>query len=289
MDFVGIWKVVAIALTGFFGVLGLLKEFKDKETNRVTKWGKLSLAGILISTSFGIVVQFKEQQDSAMSAAESAAQTLELLKNTSGTVDNIERLLTIIDGEKFYISFYVICSDDIWIDFCRAFYEQDQDGKSVSVWEKWPIEVGGTNPNFNLWVKFFREQETADKFAKESGPGARIHLIGDLDYGIRSVGGGQSSDMDVLHWEPGRVLEIFLDIESADQFIKNGNGSILSSSDLAGSSIILSTGLKSLNHMQLSNFTLRLASGFVIQVDGDQFTRIPDGDGREFLRYDIPM
>jgi hypothetical protein len=34
MDFVTAWKASLVVLTGGFGVLGLLKDFKDNETHR---------------------------------------------------------------------------------------------------------------------------------------------------------------------------------------------------------------------------------------------------------------
>jgi hypothetical protein len=63
MDFVAAWKATSIVLTGAFGILGLLKDFKDKNTGRVTVWGRISLAGILLSTSLGVVAQLKESTD----------------------------------------------------------------------------------------------------------------------------------------------------------------------------------------------------------------------------------
>lgn len=47
MDFVSVWKALSIVVTGAFGILGLLRDFKDKLTNKITSWGKVSLIGIL--------------------------------------------------------------------------------------------------------------------------------------------------------------------------------------------------------------------------------------------------
>jgi hypothetical protein len=49
----------SILLTGAFGILGLLKEFKDKETGRITKWGGVSLVGILLSSILGVAAQLQ--------------------------------------------------------------------------------------------------------------------------------------------------------------------------------------------------------------------------------------
>jgi hypothetical protein len=65
MDFVSVWKASSIVLTGAFGVLGLLTEFKDKESRKITHWGYVSLAGILVSTILGAAAQIKESADDA--------------------------------------------------------------------------------------------------------------------------------------------------------------------------------------------------------------------------------
>ncbi len=48
MDFVSAWKASSIVLTGAFGILGLLTEFKEKQTGKITRWGYISLGGIVI-------------------------------------------------------------------------------------------------------------------------------------------------------------------------------------------------------------------------------------------------
>jgi hypothetical protein len=51
MDFVSAWKAVSIALTGAFGMVGMLTENKDKETGKLTRWGRVSFGGIVLSTT----------------------------------------------------------------------------------------------------------------------------------------------------------------------------------------------------------------------------------------------
>jgi len=59
------WKAISIVSTGAFGMLGLLKDFKDKKTNKVTRWGYVSLIGIIVSTFLGVAAQLKESTDLA--------------------------------------------------------------------------------------------------------------------------------------------------------------------------------------------------------------------------------
>jgi hypothetical protein len=62
MDFSFPLKEVAIILTGLFGMLGLLTNFRD-ENKKVTVWGKLSLAGVLISTAIAAFTQYMDTND----------------------------------------------------------------------------------------------------------------------------------------------------------------------------------------------------------------------------------
>jgi predicted RNA-binding protein YlqC (UPF0109 family) len=56
MDFVSVWKAFSIVLTGAFGVLGLLTEFKDKATNKITRWGRIALRFHVNPTDVGKMI-----------------------------------------------------------------------------------------------------------------------------------------------------------------------------------------------------------------------------------------
>jgi hypothetical protein len=55
--FVEWWKAIAVVLTGIFAFLALTQENKDKETGNLTKWGMISIFGIVISATGGLVAQ----------------------------------------------------------------------------------------------------------------------------------------------------------------------------------------------------------------------------------------
>jgi hypothetical protein len=71
-DFWDLWKAIAIALTGLFGIMGLLTSYKDKETGRITGWGKINLAGILLSATMGVASQLVDAQRKTLSAQQAA-------------------------------------------------------------------------------------------------------------------------------------------------------------------------------------------------------------------------
>ena len=99
-DFWDLWKAVSIGLTGLFGVMGLLTTYKDKETGRMTVWGKINLAGIVLSATMGVLAQLVDIQRKTVSAQESAARAADsaaVANDTAGkatlAATNTEQLL----------------------------------------------------------------------------------------------------------------------------------------------------------------------------------------------------
>lgn len=119
MDFPSAWKASSIVLTGAFGVLGLLKDFKDKQTHKVTRWGYLSLAGILISTAFGVVAQLKETSDNAAKAFELAKKSDATLQKEDIALQQLQRTLSpSVSTSRIYVVLSPPCQDDQFKHFC---------------------------------------------------------------------------------------------------------------------------------------------------------------------------
>lgn len=99
-NFLPIWNPLSIALTGAFGILGLLTEFKDKrKPHKIKPWGWVALLGIVLSTLGGVVAQTKEYREEKLKAA--AAQRQE------------ERVLAPLGDPIVGIEFSVACSSDV--------------------------------------------------------------------------------------------------------------------------------------------------------------------------------
>jgi hypothetical protein len=111
MDYIAAWKATSIAFTGAFGVVGLLRDYKDKKTGKITKWGAFSLGGILLSTCCGIAVQLKESADDTKSRKIDVARALALADTTNRTVKDIERQMKSLTGARLNIYFTFQCQD----------------------------------------------------------------------------------------------------------------------------------------------------------------------------------
>ena len=85
-------KFVSVVLTGCFAIFGLLIEYKDKATGKITKGGRLALVGIVLSTTLALVSQLIEQRKSIDAARESAARTEKLLTEISKSLQPLREI-----------------------------------------------------------------------------------------------------------------------------------------------------------------------------------------------------
>src|SRR5205823_3583439 len=86
-------KLLGLFLTGVFGTLGLVTDFKDSQTRKITRWGKIALFGILLSTMLSAVSQILESAKSAHDAGESAKAARDQIARSNEILTNLSRTL----------------------------------------------------------------------------------------------------------------------------------------------------------------------------------------------------
>ena len=101
-------------------MLGLLTEFRDQQTKRVTKWGKIPLAGILISSALGMAAQFGESYEKEQKDQKDARAALVLAQKTDANVTNIQRILTPLDDINVTIDLKLHCDQNPYDEFCKS-------------------------------------------------------------------------------------------------------------------------------------------------------------------------
>ena len=88
-------KSLAILMSGIFGTIGILHDFKDKETKKITKWGKIGISGVFISTVIALLIQLIEFR-LGLSDAEKAAKILEgtltFQSNTTNKITYLQKI-----------------------------------------------------------------------------------------------------------------------------------------------------------------------------------------------------
>src|SRR5262245_11550573 len=95
MDFwINALKVVSIVAAGIFGTLGLLTKYKDGD--RITRWGKIALGGIVFSSMLSLALQLlqtsketAQQQQAAIKSAQEARKAEEAAMATSKQLQDI--------------------------------------------------------------------------------------------------------------------------------------------------------------------------------------------------------
>ncbi|HEY2471053.1 MAG TPA: hypothetical protein VGI45_24875 [Terracidiphilus sp.] len=274
MDFVTAWKAVSIALTGAFGILGLLKDYKDKVTQKVTLWGKISLTGIILSTVLGVAAQLKESSDGS-------AKALEMAKKSDLTLREIGRVLFPLSEPTISANFDVMCPENEKVGmFCKersdAYWKNIGNEKTESankIFAHWP----GNHP-----VKFMLQMD----FYVTS----KYH---DPPYGFPYEGDWHLESDSSLTDKPTR-LGIGVDKYNGVEFgIANqkpskigGTGSFLSITDFAGSTVIFRLIGDDNNFLKLTDFELTFKNGQTVRCEGP-FQQYNEPPQREYI-YTFP-
>lgn len=90
-------KFLAIAVTGIFGILGLLTKYRDQE-DRLTRWGQVALWGIVASTVIALASQeldfLKQARDEHETNVKSLSRPKQI-RTYSGRLDGLLIRLTI--------------------------------------------------------------------------------------------------------------------------------------------------------------------------------------------------
>jgi hypothetical protein len=98
MDFwINSIKMMSIVLAGFFGTLGLLTKYRDKN-DKITRPGKFALGGIIFTAGLSLMLQFlqtsKESAQQTANAIRSAAEARKSEASAKETSKRLEDILT---------------------------------------------------------------------------------------------------------------------------------------------------------------------------------------------------
>ena len=152
--FVEWWKAIAVILTGIFAFFALTQENKDKKTGKLTKWGKVAIFGIVISSVGGLLAQINESSDQAKAERRHHAEIISILSDQA-------RLLRPLKIDKVYGEFRVPC-EGAYAGFCeavRAFRKVNPVGiMPINVFDAFP---GGRTEIIVVSIRFFANETDA--------------------------------------------------------------------------------------------------------------------------------
>jgi hypothetical protein len=306
LDLVSVWKTMSIGVTGAFGVLGLLTEFKDKEKGKITKWGKISLFGIVASSCLGMAAQFRETSDKELQRQKSANETLALAKKTDAGLVELTRVLSPLDDFSLFIRLNVNCGVELYQRFCaeiigkskqfRQHFDDAQTadngavnasaiGWSASLKKVAPLGVGihASSSWWSSWPQWWASGKQATVSFD-----VRMFAKG-ID--IASVATAENSKENLRFWISASTnqslsynnLEMEYDFE-ADRLdiVVNGrvqnltrDNNILSIVDLKGSTMVIFGWI--LADMKITSFVIKTGRGQVIDVDSTKLLNVNDG------------
>jgi hypothetical protein len=269
MDFVTTWKASSIVLTGAFGILGLLKDFRDKETKKITVWGYISLAGILLSSALGVTAQLKESSAEERTKVETAKQTLTVVQNTGKVVRDIQRILSPLDDPEISLGFTVSCQDAKYESACKALeaialegHENHRGFELDQYWSYWP---GGASALLPLHLHFFADPKDAELFVQ--GKLQKGNLSMDV------IASNYANDKS-LHFNPDtRGTGVSLDIDRNRPLEIDNDGKIRSVLDIPGTTLIITELNDELSRLTLNDFEIKLKNGQSIEI-WQQFEKI---------------
>jgi hypothetical protein len=240
VNYIAAWKAISIVFTGGFGILALLKDYKDKDTGKITKWGAFSLAGIVLSTGCGVAVQLKESKSES-------EQALQLATATNKAVRDIDRQMKSLNGARLEVRFKFLCPGT----------------KDQSPYCRLRGEDGGTPTVFTF--ELFEDQTSANRFINKGVVEAPVSKETGHHISIFSLVPADSMMVDPQRYDEGEGgfvwIRSYLPVQSEIQ----SDGEVISGEDLPGKIGILHLVPHGLMPV---DFNLILQSGQKIRSDG---------------------
>jgi hypothetical protein len=268
------WKAISIGLTGIFGILGLLTNFRDEHTKKVTKWGYISLYGIVISSVFGVLAQLKESSDDS-------AQALAIAKNSELTLNEIKRGLYLLEDPHVGITFDVPCSESRFKSFCKDILRRDTYVPlDENKWVDWPGE-----PKLTLDVGFFLNRNDAEA---ESKSYFGILGKGNLEW---IVEGSEAKGADTLYAEHAIDDRVLVEVETAHPSIIHNDRNLTSLLDFPGKTVVIAGVTDELYGLLLTGFTVQSKNGeniHFVDPPQDELKQVLS-DAETFYFYTFPV
>jgi hypothetical protein len=158
-------KIILIFLSGMFGSLGLLTNFRNDRTKKITRWGWVSLIGIVLSTTVAIATQYLDSADTE--------------KQTRTTLLQLQRGLSSLEGMELHLRFKVPCDNPDFNAFCSAVRNP---GKQIAdqnnFQEYWKLLPDGGRLPISYSIHFFTDPAKATDYIRDQTEGdMRVHAF----------------------------------------------------------------------------------------------------------------
>jgi hypothetical protein len=106
-----ILKFAGIALSALFGAIALVTDYRDKDTGKITKWGRRALLGVIASSLVVAFIQIGEMLEHSYDRAGAERLGLEQLQRNEKILNQINRGLNPLTDVRLSIRFKEIRMD----------------------------------------------------------------------------------------------------------------------------------------------------------------------------------
>jgi hypothetical protein len=176
------WALIAIAIAGVTGIVGILWDVRDKTTHKITVWGRALFCITILSFVGAFVAQVLANRASEARNKKAQEETIQLLTHTRQGIVELSRILQPLDQPTIVLSVDLACGDAAYQAFCSSAQSQAAEalanlqrlsGKQGLVisgniakfdWSNWPNGHGPFFPFTRLHV--FKTKDKFEEYAK---------------------------------------------------------------------------------------------------------------------------
>jgi hypothetical protein len=100
-------KVLAVMVTALLGILGVVTDFRDNQTKRVTRWGKGAILFLFVSALVAVGAEAVDFRKREADAKKSDEDVLRILSRQEKTLGEVRRLLQPVPTTGVGVSFWM--------------------------------------------------------------------------------------------------------------------------------------------------------------------------------------
>ena len=258
-NFSGYWKEASVILTGLFAVLGLAGEYKDKDTGRLTGWGRTFLVLTVVSMGFGLIAQIQDNKDSDR-----------LLERTQKSVHQLSRIIQAFDEPTISVMLEINCKSVRFKDYCSTHLAEKkhrmQAGGERGLDAPYSTKdlPGGPQVILQLFVHFFKDKRESDEVIANG-------LI------LNNDSGDTTAELFLTNYADEANLQVLSLMESTFEIVGSKekaaihlqNQKIISIADLPGSTVVVTAGSADsaqLNGLKLAQISLTTRRGQEVDI-----------------------
>jgi hypothetical protein len=189
-NFPAYWKEASIVVAGVAAALSIFWEVKDKQTKKITGWGRIFLGITVVSMLGALFAQVLENKDSDARNKKAQDEALQLLTHTRQGILELSRLLQPLDQPTVTLFIDLSCGLPAYEAFCSSAQAQSDEafaahqkvasrlppgslGSSLPPgssfgggekfdWSKWPNTIG---PISFMHLHLFKTKKEFEQYA----------------------------------------------------------------------------------------------------------------------------